>query len=139
MKPFRYRIVVEWSDEDRAFLARVPALPGCAAHGKTAEDAAREARKAAAGMLDVLLDDGDDAPPEDAVADFSGKIHLRLPRSLHERLARLATAEDVSLNQVMVALLAEGCGRKAGTARRPRAGAARRGVRGGARKPGEAA
>ena len=139
MKPFRYRIVVEWSDEDHAFLARVPALPGCAAHGKTAEDAAGEARKAAAAMLDVLEEDGDATPPEDAAADFSGKIHLRLPRSLHERLARLATAEDVSLNQVMVALLAEGCGRKTVTRRAPRNDASRRGTRGGTRRPKQAA
>ena len=59
MKPFRYRIVLEWSDEDAAFLARVPALPGCAAHGKTAEEAAREARRAAGAMLAVLREDGD--------------------------------------------------------------------------------
>ena len=45
VKPFRYGIVVEWSDEDRVFVARVPALPGCAADGTTAEQAAREARR----------------------------------------------------------------------------------------------
>lgn len=110
MKPFRYRIVLEWSDEDAAFLARVPALPGCAAHGKTAEEAAREARRAAGAMLAVLREDGDSLPPEDASAGYSGQIRLRLPRSLHERLARLSTAEGVSLNQMMVTLLAERSG-----------------------------
>jgi predicted RNase H-like HicB family nuclease len=39
---FKYRIVVEWSDEDQAFVARVPVLPGCAAHGATAEKATHE-------------------------------------------------------------------------------------------------
>jgi len=110
MKPFRYRIVVEWSDEDGAFIARVPALPGCAAHGGTADDAAREARHAAEAILRVLLEDGDKPPPEDSVANYSGQTRLRLPRSLHGQLSRLATAEGVSLNQVMVTLLAEGCG-----------------------------
>lgn len=43
---FRYRILVEWSDEDQAFIARVPALPGCMAHGPTAEKAAHEAEVA---------------------------------------------------------------------------------------------
>ena len=110
MKPFRYRIVVEWSDEDDAFVARVPALPACAAHGKTADAAAREARRAAEAMLAVLLEDHSRAPPEDITADYSGQLRLRIPRSLHERLARLATAEGVSLNQEMAVLLAEGCG-----------------------------
>ena len=129
MRPFRYRIVVEWSDEDRVFVARVPALPGCAAHGPTAEAAAREARRAAEAMLAVLRDDNDSPPPEDATADYSGQLRVRLPRSLHERLSRLATAEGVSLNQEMVMLLAEGCGvreisrapRRARPSARPRA------------------
>ena len=110
MKPFRYRIILEWSDEDAAFVARVPALPGCAAHGKTVEEAAREARGAAEAMLAVLREDGDPLPPEDATTGYSGQIRLRLPRSLHERLARLSTAEGVSLNQMMVTLLAERSG-----------------------------
>jgi predicted RNase H-like HicB family nuclease len=110
MKPFRYRIILEWSDEDAAFVARVPALPGCAAHGKTAEEAAREARRAAEAMLAVLREDGNPLPAEDATAGHSGQIRLRLPRSLHERLARLSTAEGVSLNQMMVTLLAERSG-----------------------------
>ena len=129
MRPFRYRIVVEWSDEDRVFVARVPALSGCAAHGPTAEAAAREARRAAEAMLAVLRNDNDPPPPEDATADYSGQLRVRLPRSLHERLSRLATAEGVSLNQEMVMLLAEGCGvreisratRRARPSTRPRA------------------
>ncbi len=55
-------------------------------------------------MLAVLREDDDPPPPEDAAAGYSGQIRLRLPRSLHERLARLSMAEGVSLNQMMVAL-----------------------------------
>ena len=31
----RYEIVLYWSDADRAFVAEVPELPGCAADGPT--------------------------------------------------------------------------------------------------------
>jgi antitoxin HicB len=117
VKPFRYRIVVEWSDEDAAFLGRVPALPGCVAHGRTQEVAAREARRAAEAMLDVLREDGRPLPPEDVAASYSGQIRLRIPRSLHARLSRLASAEGVSLNQMMVALLAQGATGEAKAAR----------------------
>ena len=109
---FRYRIVVEWSDEDQAFIARVPAFPGCIAHGETAEKATHEAERAAELMLDVLREDRKAPPPEDAVADFSGQLRLRLPKSLHEEVSRLATAEGVSLNTLLLALVAEGCGRR---------------------------
>jgi antitoxin HicB len=111
-KAFRYRILVEWSEEDQAFIARVPALAGCMAHGATAEEAAREAERAASLVLDVIKEDGKRPPPVDAVADYSGQLRLRLPKSLHEAVSQLATAEGVSLNTLMLSLIAEGCGRR---------------------------
>jgi len=35
----RYEIIVYWSEEDQAFLAEVPELPGCAADGATYQEA----------------------------------------------------------------------------------------------------
>lgn len=32
---YRYEIVIYWSNEDEAFIAEVPELPGCAADGAT--------------------------------------------------------------------------------------------------------
>lgn len=32
---YKYEIVIYWSDEDEAFIAEVPELPGCAADGLT--------------------------------------------------------------------------------------------------------
>jgi antitoxin HicB len=111
-KAFRYRILVEWSDEDRAFIARVPALPGCIAHGPTAEKAAHEAEVAATLILDVMREDKQSVPPADSMADYSGQLRLRLPKSLHETVSQLATAEGVSINSLMLSLIAEGCGRR---------------------------
>lgn len=34
----RYEIIIYWSVEDRAFVAEVPELPGCMAHGATYEE-----------------------------------------------------------------------------------------------------
>jgi predicted RNase H-like HicB family nuclease len=31
----RYEIILYWSDDDQAFIAEVPELPGCAADGST--------------------------------------------------------------------------------------------------------
>ena len=31
----RYEIILYWSEEDKAFIAEVPELPGCAADGAT--------------------------------------------------------------------------------------------------------
>ncbi|GCL36345.1 MAG: type II toxin-antitoxin system HicB family antitoxin [Sphaerospermopsis kisseleviana] len=35
----RYEIIIYWSEEDQAFIAEVPDLPGCAADGKTYQEA----------------------------------------------------------------------------------------------------
>ena len=31
----KYEVIIYWSQEDQAFVAEVPELPGCAADGKT--------------------------------------------------------------------------------------------------------
>jgi len=36
---FRYEVIIYWSDEDQAFIAEVPELPGCAADGGTYQEA----------------------------------------------------------------------------------------------------
>lgn len=35
----RYEIIIYWSQEDQAFIAEVPELPGCIADGDTYEEA----------------------------------------------------------------------------------------------------
>jgi predicted RNase H-like HicB family nuclease len=39
MPEFRYEVIIYWSDEDQAFIAEVPELPGCAADGATYAEA----------------------------------------------------------------------------------------------------
>ena len=34
----KYEIIIYWSEEDQAFIAEVPELPGCAADGKTHQE-----------------------------------------------------------------------------------------------------
>lgn len=103
---FPYRIVVEWSEEDDAFVARVPALPGCAAHGDTEAEAVQEARVAADLIVKAMKARKRKIPPPDNVQP-SGNLRLRLPRSLHADLARRAAMEGVSLNALMVSLLSK--------------------------------
>ncbi|GBD96735.1 MAG TPA: type II toxin-antitoxin system HicB family antitoxin [Nitrospirae bacterium] len=35
----KYEIIIYWSEEDKAYIAEVPELPGCAADGKTYQEA----------------------------------------------------------------------------------------------------
>ena len=47
----RYEVIIFWSDEDGAFVADVPELPGCVAHGASHEEALRNAQDAVALWL----------------------------------------------------------------------------------------
>jgi len=58
----KYEIIIFWSDEDKAFVADVPELPGCMAHGSTHAEALRNAEDAAALWLDAAREMGRTAP-----------------------------------------------------------------------------
>ena len=36
---FKYEVIIYWSNVDQSFIAEVPELPGCAADGKTYQEA----------------------------------------------------------------------------------------------------
>ncbi|MCB1037101.1 MAG: type II toxin-antitoxin system HicB family antitoxin [Acidobacteria bacterium] len=42
----KYEVIIYWSQEDEAFVAQVPELPGCAAHGDTADAALANSQQA---------------------------------------------------------------------------------------------
>jgi predicted RNase H-like HicB family nuclease len=58
----KYEIIIYWSDDDRAFIAEVPELPGCMAHGATHEKALASARKAMKLWIDTARKFGDAVP-----------------------------------------------------------------------------
>lgn len=37
----KYEVIIHWSEEDQAFIAEVPELPGCASDGATYQEALR--------------------------------------------------------------------------------------------------
>lgn len=55
----KYQITLYWSDEDHAFVAEVPELPGCMAHGDTQEAALKHAKEAISLWNDTELEIAD--------------------------------------------------------------------------------
>lgn len=41
---YRYEVIIYWSNEDNAYIAEVPELPGCMADGSTYEAALKNAK-----------------------------------------------------------------------------------------------
>ena len=58
----KYEIIIYWSDQDDAFVAEVPQLAGCAAHGDTHEKALENAKQAIQLWIDTAKEFGDPVP-----------------------------------------------------------------------------
>ena len=58
----KYEIILYWSNEDKAFVAEVPELPGCMAHGKTPEKALKSVNQAVELWIDTAKEFGDPIP-----------------------------------------------------------------------------
>ena len=58
----RYEIIIFWSDEDTAFVADVPELPGCMAHGSSHAEALNNAEQAIQLWLETARELGRPIP-----------------------------------------------------------------------------
>jgi predicted RNase H-like HicB family nuclease len=58
----RYEILIFWSDADQVYIAEIPELPGCLAHGETAEQALANAQQAIELWVATAIEFGDAVP-----------------------------------------------------------------------------
>jgi predicted RNase H-like HicB family nuclease len=104
----RYPKHVFWSDDDEGFIAVAPDLPGSSAFGETEAEALAELDQAIDAWIEAARAAGNGVPAPSRPASPSlpsGKVLVRMPRTLHQSLTREADREDVSLNQFMVYVL----------------------------------
>jgi predicted RNase H-like HicB family nuclease len=58
----KYEIIIYWSNEDSAYLAEVPELPGCMADGRTYQEAVANAEVIIAEWIKTAEETGRDIP-----------------------------------------------------------------------------
>jgi predicted RNase H-like HicB family nuclease len=58
----KYEVILYWSQEDGAYIAEVPQLAGCAAHGASQEEALRNAQDAVGLWIETAKEFGDSIP-----------------------------------------------------------------------------
>ena len=105
----RYPVLLTLVSDDGEdyWAAEFPDLPGCLADGQTPDEAVENATVAKDIWIEAELDAGRAVPEPAGDRDYSGRFVVRMPRSLHRRLAVTAQREGVSLNQQVVSRLAE--------------------------------
>jgi predicted RNase H-like HicB family nuclease len=105
----RYPVVVQelGQDEGGGWFAEIEELPGCIAEAATREEVLASIEDSRKLWITTALKRRMRVPlPEPDDADYSGRITLRMPRSLHRRLVDLARRERMSLNQLLLSMVA---------------------------------
>jgi len=87
---------------------KIKELPGCMSQGETSEEALRMIEDALRGWLEVEIEAGSPIPEPRVEETFSGKFVVRVPRQLHRLLVESAESNNVSLNQFINVILAQG-------------------------------
>lgn len=105
-----YEIKITPSPEG-GYVATIPDLPGCIPQGETRLEVLEMIEDAKICWLEAALDLGEsiDEPDWDL---YNGRLNLRIPKSLHRKLAESAKREGVKLNQLAIYLMANGIGEK---------------------------
>ena len=97
--PYNY-IIRSIQDESGAYFhASILEFDGCQSTGETFIEAYDGLMEAMEGWIETKLESGFAVPSPLDSNKFSGKYVVRLPKSLHARLAIEAEKEGVSLNQ----------------------------------------
>ncbi len=100
---------------DGFLVARVRDLPGCTARAETPEELWPAVERAKREWIEDALRRGKRVPEPGGRSrekrdGYSGKILVRVPKSLHAELIARAAQEGVSLNQFILAALARSLG-----------------------------
>jgi antitoxin HicB len=104
--PYHLLLVRDGEDKAKPWTASVEELPGCTSHGKSSDEALDGIEAAMAKWIGIALEEGREIPEPKSAATHSGRLLLRMPKTLHADLTRASEREGVSLNQFITDVLA---------------------------------
>jgi antitoxin HicB len=94
----------------RPWAATVEELPACTAAGSSPEEAVHRLREAMEKWIAAAIARNEEIPEPRSDSTHSGRLLVRMPKTLHGRLTRAAEQEGVSLNQFINGALASAVG-----------------------------
>jgi antitoxin HicB len=105
--PYHVSVVRHESERGQAgWAASVDELPACTAVGGSPEEAVQRVRKTMERWISSALARNEQIPEPRSGSSASGRLLVRMPKTLHGQLARAAEQEGVSLNQFITSALA---------------------------------
>jgi antitoxin HicB len=105
--PYHVSVVRNENERGKAgWAASVEELPACTSAGASPEEAVQRLRKAMEKWISSRLERNEEIPEPRSGSTASGRLLVRMPKTLHGQLARSAEQEGVSLNQFITSALA---------------------------------
>ena len=92
------------------YLIEFPDLPGCMSDGETIDEAIENGRDAVICWISAAKEIGRDIPQPGELDQQSGKWVQRVTKSMHLRLVEKAEEEGVSLNTLVITIIAQALG-----------------------------
>lgn len=115
-EPDYYSISIrkELHDGEQYYVGRVAEFPNIGVFESSPSEAYSLVVDAISTLHDIALKSGQDMPvpfpaPQD---EFSGRVTLRLPRTLHAKVSAYANYEDCSVNTFLVSIISAAVGEK---------------------------
>lgn len=114
--PSDYTITVRRFHEGGAYVfkATVRELPHIQGLGSTYAEAYEMVLEAIEGLQEMAAEDGAPfpSPAQESSTEWSGRVTLRLPKSLHRQATEVADDEGVSFNQFLVTVITDAVARR---------------------------
>ena len=112
VKDYKVEITKVTEADGGGYIAHIPELD-CFGDGETIEKAIADVYAVAEDLIEIAMEDGKEIPMPQYYKDldeFSGKLSIRLPKTLHKQVSQRAKAEDCSINQLIGTYIAMGVG-----------------------------
>ena len=109
---YKLEILPFEEDNEKGYVVKSPELKGLEVYGETVEEALSEVREAKEALYQVYSNNKTPIKyPKKyspSAENFSGRITVRIPKTLHKRVHEYSDKNDVSLNTAMIQLLNDG-------------------------------
>jgi predicted RNase H-like HicB family nuclease len=103
-----YKIEIVEDKDEGGYTLSCPELSGCVTCAATIEEGLKMIEDAKMCWFTACIEDALPIPEPSLLENYSGQFKLRIPKSLHKKLAEHSRQEGISMNQYCLYLLSSG-------------------------------
>lgn len=102
-----YKLEIIEDKEEGGFVLSYPELPGCITCADSIQEGLKLLEDAKKSWMEAYIESNIEIPEPDNINSYSGNFKLRIPKSLHKKIADNSKQEGISMNQYCLYLLSK--------------------------------